>query len=862
MAIKKSELYSTIWESCNKLRGGMDASQYKDYVLVVLFLKYISDKAKVDNDSLIELPDGCSFDVLVQYKNKSNIGEKFNEILEAIAEANPDLRNVITNADFCDEQKLGKGKDLVETVSGLIGVFQESGLDFSSNRESDDDLIGDAYEFLMKNFASQSGKSKGQFYTPAEVSRLIAKVIGIGKDERSQISIYDPTCGSGSLLLRAKAEAKHGVSVNGQEFDIPTIGMAKMNMILHGEQTADLRQGDTINDPLHYETKDVSLQQFDYVVANPPFSDKSWLKSAGEEDKYKRWGNGIGIGVPPLKCGDYAYLLHIIKSIKPSGMGACILPHGVLFRGNAEADIRKYIVTHHYIKGIIGLPGNLFFGTGIPACIIIIDKAHAMESKGIFMINASEGFAKDGAKNRLREQDIKRISDVWEAGKLVPHYARFVEYEEIERNEYNLNLPRYIEAEDKEVVQDIEAHLHGGLPEHDINQMKNIWDACPSLKDTLFVLQRKGYYDLKPALESVRNTISEEPSFKEQYEAFNKAVDTWRSETKHKLKALTKGIKPKELIVDVSESLRLTIEKSPSLVNGYDAYEQLMNYWAEVMQDDCYIISDTGWKAELKKPKDKKGEDKKSFDYTALECDLLPVDIVIQEYYQTERAKILELSSKIESLESEIEEFVEENSDDFNGYDKVNEVKAAYMAATCLPPKEGEKVILEMLLEMPVSNKAAKDARNAFINEHGDFFVGWVKFGKSDINKRLKEINSYSPLLPETIDIFRRYLEMNEELSSFKSKIKEEIGSLTSKILEKYPLLSEDDIKHLVVECKWMDSITNRLQGEMTSLTQQITDGVSVLYERYSTTLGETSNSVKNLEEKVLSSLKEMGFEL
>lgn len=798
MAVKKSELYSALWESCNKLRGGMDASQYKDYVLVVLFLKYISDKAKVDKDSLIELPEGCSFDNLVQFKNKPNVGEKFNEILEAVAEANPELRNVITNADFCDEQKLGKGKDLVETVSGLIGVFQNSGLDFSSNRESDDDLIGDAYEYLMKNFASQSGKSKGQFYTPAEVSRLIAKLIGIGKDERSQISIYDPTCGSGSLLLRAKAEAKHGVSLNGQESDVSTIGMAKMNMILHGEQTADLRHGDTINIPQHYEIKDVSLQQFDYVIANPPFSQKSWLKSAGAEDKYKRWGNNINIGVPPEKCGDYAFLLHIIKSMTHDGMGACILPHGVLFRGNAEADIRKYIIKQHYIKGIIGLPGNLFFGTGIPACILILDKAHALESKGIFMINANEGFAKDGAKNRLREQDIKRISDVWESGKDVPHYARFVTYEEIERNEYNLNLPRYIEAINKEIQQDIEAHLHGGLPEYDIYQMQDIWDVCATLKDALFVPQRKGYFDLIPEQAAIRETVAAEPSFVAQYEAFNKAVNQWKDKTAKQLKDLKVGFKPKELIVEISESLRLIVEQSPSLVNGYDAYEKLMNYWADVMQDDCYMISDGDWKVELKLPLDKKGGVKKKYDYTDLQCDLLPVEYVVNEYYQKEKAKINELSAQMEDLQQQIETLTEENGEDFDTLDKVN---------------------------------------------------------AANVKKALKQTTD-----TDVIALFEKFLELDDKLGTAKKAKSVVVANLTKEVLEKYPLLSEKEIKHLVVDCKWMGSILNRLHDEMTTLTQRISDCISSLAERYAATLGETTTKVNDLEKEVLTSLQGMGF--
>ena len=433
MAIKKSQLYSALWDGCDELRGGMDASQYKDYVLVVLFVKYISDKAKKDTDMLISVPEGCSFDDMVALKGKTNIGEEMNKILEKLAEANG-LTGVITNADFSDENKLGKGKDLVETVSKLIAVFQREELDFSNNRAADDDLIGDAYEYLMKNFASESGKSKGQFYTPAEVSRIMAKVIGIGKDERQMISIYDPTCGSGSLLLRAKAEAKHNVSIDGQEKDLATIGMARMSMIIHGVDDAELRHGDTLNDPLHKEN-DTTLQTFDYVVANPPFSMKGWRKSAKEQDIFGRWGFGDNFApVPPPGCGDYAFLLHIVKSLKTQGHAACILPHGVLFRGGAEAEIRKFLVKKRWISGIIGLPSNLFYGTGIPACIIIIDKEHAAGSKGIFMIDAKEGFQKDGAKNRLREQDIKLIVDTWEAHEPVPHYAKFVPFADIAAN--------------------------------------------------------------------------------------------------------------------------------------------------------------------------------------------------------------------------------------------------------------------------------------------------------------------------------------------------------------------------------------------------------------------------------------------
>ncbi len=640
MAIKKSQLYSKLWEACDELRGGMDASQYKDYVLVVLFIKYLSDKKKSgDKSLLIELPNGCSFDDLVLLKGSKDIGEKMNVILGRIAEAN-DLEGVVNNADFADETKLGKGKDLVDTVSGLIGVFQEEDLDFSNNRAADDDLIGDAYEYLMKNFATQSGKSKGQFYTPAEVSRVMAKVIGIGDDKRKMISIYDPTCGSGSLLLRAAAEAKGAVAIQGQEKDVATIGMARMSMVVHGVDDPDLRHGDTLTDPLH-KRNDRELCTFDYVVANPPFSVKSWLKGASEEDPFGRWGHGEGVApVPPLKCGDYAFLLHILKSMKPSGHAAVILPHGVLFRGNAEAEIRKFIVRRHWIKGIIGLPPNLFFGTGIPACVIVLDKEGAAASKGIFMIDAKEGFAKDGAKNRLRESDVRRIVDVWNAGENVPHYAQFVKYADIEANDYNLNIPRYVAPADKEVRQDLTAHLNGGIPAEEAAK----YPAC------LFKPLRRGFVMLAQPQEDIVEELREGDEMAEQIEALESACASWLGDFTRKAFGLKRGAEPKKIIAEWGEEL---LRACASLVTPYALYEHLMNYWAETMQDDCYLICRDGWQARLVKPK------KKSYGWRDLQCDLLPPEVVARGRCAKTYENYLKRVEELESLESQYAELTD-----------------------------------------------------------------------------------------------------------------------------------------------------------------------------------------------------------
>ena len=344
MALRKSELYASLWASCDELRGGMDASQYKDYVLVLLFIKYVSDKYAGQPYASITVPEGASFKDMVALKGTSDIGDQINKkIIAPLANAN----KLSDMPDFNDATKLGSGKEMVERLTNLLAIFENKGLDFSKNQAEGDDILGDAYEYLMRHFATESGKSKGQFYTPAEVSRIMAKISGIREAKTSaSTTVYDPTCGSGSLLLKVGDEAGTDVTLYGQEKDAATSGLARMNMILHNNPTALVEQGNTLSDP-KFKSGD-TLKTFDYVVANPPFSDKRW--STGfhpQHDPYERFQP---FGTPPARQGDYAYLLHIVRSLKSTGKGACILPHGVLFRGNAEADIRRNLVRKGYLR--------------------------------------------------------------------------------------------------------------------------------------------------------------------------------------------------------------------------------------------------------------------------------------------------------------------------------------------------------------------------------------------------------------------------------------------------------------------------------------------------------------------------------
>ena len=780
MALKKSDLYSKIWQMCDELRGGMDASQYKDYVLTLLFVKYVTDKYYKDPNAITIVPEGGSFHDMVKLKGNKDIGDGMNKIIHKLAEAN-DLVGVITLADFNDDDKLGRGKEKVDRLTKLISIFEN--LNFSKNRADGDDLLGDAYEYLMRNFATQSGKSKGQFYTPAEVSRVMAKLIGVENSKSRSETIYDPTCGSGSLLLKAANEAPHGLTIFGQEKDNTTRALAVMNMILHGEDFADIKPGDTITSP-QFIDDDGNLMTFDYAVANPPFSTKSWSNGMDpQNDEYKRFD---GFGIPPAKNGDYAFLLHFIKSLKPGkGKGAIILPHGVLFRGNVEGEIRKNIVKRGLIKGIIGLPPNLFYGTGIPASIIIIDKEGAEERKGIFIIDASKGFMKDGNKNRLRERDIHKIVDVFRNMEEIPGYSRFVSNEEIEENDYNLNIPRYIDSQEKEDIQDIRAHLYGGIPSRDIDELEKYWTAYPSLKEELFSpTEIEGYSKLNVEIDHIKSTIFNNKEFIEYSNMIKNILNGWSNKHIPLLRTIDKETKPKELIHQISEDL-LDRFKDSLLIDKYDVYQYLMDYWLETMKDDVYMIIEEGWVAN--------GE-------------LIPKELMIDKFFNEEKNELEKLEMEREEAQREKEEFEEENT--------------------------GEDGVLEELK-----------------NDKGNIT-------KTNVNKRIREIKK-DEAYEDELEILEKYLDLINKESDLKKQIKEKEKSLEKKVEKKYKELSIDEIKDIVVNDKWIRSITGVITTKYNiRISHRLASRIRELSERYKETLPEIERQVEELSKKVDMHLK------
>ena len=813
MGIKKSELYSSLWASCDALRGGMDARQYKDYVLVLLFVKYVSDKYSGDPDALIVIPEGGSFRDMVALKGKSNIGDGINKIIGALAKAN-DLTGVITEADFNNEDKLGSDKHMVDTLSELISIFENPSLDFSKNRVDGDDILGDAYEYLMRNFATESGKSKGQFYTPAEVSRVIAKVIGIKNDTSQPQTIYDPTCGSGSLLLKAAAESETNVTIYGQEKEVSNAALARMNMILHNSPTAEIAKGhSTMSDPF-FKNKYGDLKTFDFVVANPPFSSKNW--TSGFDPANDVYGRFDGYGMPPAKNGDYAFLLHIIKSLKSDGKGACILPHGVLFRGNGESAIRKNLIERRYIKGIIGLPANLFYGTGIPACIIVLDKEKAATREGVFIIDASKGFIKDGNKNRLREQDIYKIVDVFNRQQEVPKYSRLVPISEISdpKNDYNLNIPRYIDSQEPEDIQDIEAHLLGDIPKADIDDLEPYWKVYPSLKSVLFTdSNRPKYCSLKIAKNDVKQIIFTHPEFVSFSGKMDSLFDDWKNRNTTLLKDLKVGLKPKQVIQTISEDI-LRCYTDKNLLDKYDVYQHLMNYWNEVMQDDCYLIAADGWEAGIRRivveNKQKKQVDK------GWTCDLVPKELVINRYFKVEKEQIDQLEAESESIAGSMQEIAEEHG--------------------------GEEGLL---------TEVTSDTG---------------KITKVLVTNRLKELGSLlgkSKFDDETgteFKVLKEYLSLCERYATVGAKIKTLNAELDEKLLKQYKTLTGEEVKALVVDDKWMSSIQRSIKTEIERISQRLTQRIKELAERYETPLQKQTAKVAELEAKVAAHLKKMGF--
>ena len=868
MAVKKSELYSMLWEACNKLRGGVEPARYKDYVLVLLFHKYVSDRYKGDPLAVYNVTEETSFDALTKAKGKPDVGERVDKIIRKFMEDNQ-LQGSLPDVSFNNTDELGSGKELVDKVSGLIGVFQNPAIDFRTNRASGDDIIGDAYEYFMMKFAQESGKSKGQFYTPSEVSRIIARLIGIGNitpmPDKSW-TLYDPAAGSGSLLIRAADEAPRDpfgdplVTISGQEKDHSTAGLANMNLVLHQKGTGRVERGNTLVDPFFKDAYG-QLRTFDFIVMNPPFSDKSWsdgLKAS--DDPYHRFE---GFGIPPEKNGDFAWFLHVIKSLDSKGKAGIVMPHGVLFRGNAEETIRKEILKRRYIKGIVSLPANLFYGTGIPACLVFIDKEDAETREGIFFIDASSGYKKDGNKNRLREQDIEKIVRVYTAQEEIRGYSRLVPYSEIldeSTNDGNMNVPRYIQRIDDSLPQNIAAHLQGGIPKHDIDTLDRLWAVSTALKDAIFTCVDPAHdiYQLAIASDAIEAVFEADESLQaEKHKEGTEIFEIWRDEVRAILLGISDATDPKLFIRKLGDKILYAYNDSLFL-DHYDIYDCLMNYWNEKLQDDVYAIKAYGFEAAReieytyaqKKAKDENGEtimvdDKskvKSFDGS-----LIPRVIIEAEYFADEVAALQKLTDQREQIASAMEEMREEES----GEDGL--LREALAEGGDLPKAnltkrikllEGKKTSPEMtalqkIVDLFEADKT--DAAEAVIRETPsveDFGIrnknGSLGKGKLTAALRAASADAVMPeIYQDEYDALLSYQAKQDEYDALGKEIKAAQKALDDLVKARFESLTVEEIKHLLFDCKWMPRLYGDINAEIERILNDYASRVIMIAKRY-----------------------------
>ena len=691
MALKKSELYSSLWSGCDELRGGMDASQYKDYVLVLLFVKYVSDKYAGMPYAPITIPEGASFKDMAALKGMPDIGEQINKkIIAPLANAN----KLSDMPDFNGATKLGGGKEMVDRLTNLVAIFENKALDFSKNRAEGDDILGDAYEYLMRHFATESGKSKGQFYTPAEVSRVIARILCVREAKTtSATTVYDPTCGSGSLLLKVADEAKTKLTLYGQEKDAATSGLARMNMILHNN----------------------------------------------------------------------------------------------------------------------------------PEALIVVDKQDAHTRKGVFMIDASAGFMKNGNKNRLRAMDIHKIVDVFTRRLEVPKYSRMVSFEEIERNEHNLNIPRYIDSQQAEDLQDIEGHLKGGIPATDVDALERYWAVCPKLRKALFKDDRPGYLALTVEKTAIKPAIYEHPEFAAFIGRMNDLFSEWRKKSSAALKRLKADCHPKDVIAGLSEDLLAHYADKP-LIDRYDVYQHLMDYWVETMQDDCFLIADDGWKAETYRivETDKKGKERDK----GWACDLVPKFLIVARYFAKEREAIAKLEAELEGVTARMTELEEEHGGEDGLFSELEKVNKASVASRL-------KEICSSGNAKPQLGSKRKDA---------ELVLSAPRDGD------------------EEVAVLRQWLELCEQEADLKCAIKDAEADLDAKAYAKYPTLDEDDVKTLVVDDKWLAALAAAIHGEMDRISQALTQRVKELAERYESPMPIMAECVAELEARVNGHLQKMGF--
>ncbi len=835
--MNKQQLASKIWESANKMRSKIEANEYKDYILGFIFYKFLSNKEVVSLEQI-----GMQKEDI-----KNEVREENAEIVNKLKNTNGyfiSYENLFSTwIDMRNDFDISNVRDALSAFNRLIspnhkkvfeGIFNtlETGLsklgdtstsqtkavkdliylinDIPMDNKQDYDVLGFIYEYLISNFAANAGKKAGEFYTPHEVSLLMSEIIADYLKDRNTIEIYDPTSGSGSLLINiGKTASKYIKEDNkikyfAQELKQNTYNLTRMNLIMRGIIPSNIftRNGDTLEDDWPYFDEHSSYQPLfvDAVVSNPPYS-QNWDSTDRETDaRYKEYG------IAPKSKADFAFLLHDLYHLKSDGIMTIVLPHGVLFRGGEEGEIRKNLIEHNNIDTIIGLPSNIFFGTGIPTIIMILRKDR--QNTDTLIIDASKGFIKEGKNNKLRSSDIKKIVDTVIERKTIDKFSKVVTREEIRNNDYNLNIPRYVDSSDETETYDIYSLMNGGIPSTEINKFDDFFKVFPNLKNELFKNINDSYYEI--ATDDIHNFVMNHSDVMKYKEMFKEQFDNFDDYLKAELLNNINEIDIPSEEGNISKALFNRIENVP-LMNKYNSYQILDDVWNEI-SGDLELISTEGIEAckkvdpifEIKKKGDKETEVQ-----NGIKGHIFPLDLVIDYKLSNLKDSISNKENRLSEIDSEISEIFDNLSDD-------------------------EKSEIEDIL-----------------TEENDAFV------PKEVAKKAKEYLK-SSIIEDSVE--KKVIEVNhlfDEQKRLNKSIKDGNNEIITEVEKEIENLNYEDIM-VLLERKWILPIINGLNKQIDEIISDFAKNIEKLSNKYNSTLNNINNDISKTERELSSMIGEL----